>query len=219
MWSEFKFRGHQLLMLLGRRPSISSVLRSYILPEYHQHFFSRKWYPSTKRLPDLAAITKILPSTPSTAAYIIASSGQVTTVFEKDRVTSGIRSSRSFITATNHDNVMEPNPVDLGKESAVAGTPQVQVGMEALMELIADSTERQTLMEKKWHKAKEAFTKSHPGTSTEEMYVTQNELSVWLQDYPVTNELTHFACIMDPERGEVVWLRRWKEVVWDDSAQ
>src|SRR5215472_7526727 len=82
MWSEFKFRGHQLLMLLGHRPSISSMLRSYILPQYHQPFFSRKWYPSANPLPDLAAITKILPSTPSTSAYITASSGQVTTVFE-----------------------------------------------------------------------------------------------------------------------------------------
>jgi hypothetical protein len=218
MWSELKFRGHQLLMLLGYRPSISSMLRSYIIPEYRQHFFSRKWYPSTKPLPDLTAITNILPSTPSTAAYVIASSGQVTSVFEKDRVTSGIRSSRSFIVVTNHDNLTEPNPNDHGKESAVADTSQVQLGMEALADLIADSTERQTLMEEKWHKAKQAFKKTHPKTGTEETYVTQDELSTWLQDYPVTNESTHFACIMDPERGEVVWLRRWKEIVCDQST-
>ena len=186
------------------------MLRSYILPEYRQHFFSRKWYPSTKPLPDLAAITKILPSTPSTSAYIIASSGQVTTVFEKDCVTSGIRSSRSFIVATNHDNVDEQISNGIGRESAVPSAPQVQARMEILMNIIAESTERQTLMEKKWHKAKQAFMKSHPGTSTDEMYVTQNELSEWLQDYPITNELTQFACIMDADRGEVVWLRRWK---------
>jgi len=215
MWSEFKFRGHQLLMLLGHRPSISSILRSYIIPEYHQHIFSRKWYPSTKPLPDLATITKSFPSIPSTSAYVIASSGQVTTVFEKDRVTSDIRSSGSFIVTTNHDNVAKPNPDDLGKQSSVTDASQVQHGMKALMEMIADSTERQTLLEKKWSKAERAFKKNQPGTSTEEMYVTQNELSTWLQDYPITNESTHFACIMDPSRGEVVWLRRWKEMECD----
>jgi len=218
MWSEIKFRGHQLLMLLGHRPSVSSMLRSYIIPQYRRHIFSRKWYPSTKPLPDLAAITKKFPSIPSTAAYIIASSSQLTTVFEKDRVTSGIRSSRSFIVATNHDNVAESNPNDLCKDFPVADSQHVQRGMEALMDMIADSTERQTLMEKKWHKAKRAFKKTNPGTRTEEMYVTQNELSTWLQDYPITNESTHFACIMDPERGEVVWLRRWKGLVCDPST-
>jgi hypothetical protein len=200
------------------------MLRSYIIPEYRQHIFSRKWYPSTKLLPDLATITKIFPSIPSTAAYIIASSSQLTTVFEKDRVTSGTRSSRSFIVVTNHDNITKTNPNDLSKESPVADALQVQHGMEAFMDLIADSTERQTLLEKKWSKAKQAFKKTYPGTSTEDMYVTQNELSTWLQVYPIMNESTHFACIMDPERGEVVWLKRWKEIdsdqsILDDTAQ
>lgn len=218
MWSELKYRGHQLLMLLGHRPSFSSILRSYIIPEYRQHIFSRKWYPSTKPLPDLEAITKFLPSTSSTAAYVIASSSQLTTVFEKDRVTSGSRSSRSFIVATNHDNISEANSNEAGKEPPVADASKVQHGMEALMDLIADSTERQNLMEEKWNKAKRDFKKTHSGTGTEEMYVTQNELSTWLQDYPITNEATHFACIMDPERGEVVWLRRWKGIDCDQST-
>lgn len=214
VWSELKFRGHHLLMLLGYRPTLSSILRSYIIPEYHHHFFSGKWYPSAKPLPDLETITKDFPSTPSTAAYIIASSGQVTTVFEKDRVTSNIRSSRSFIVATNHDNIVEPTP---GTEFSKSQTPQARLRMEALMDLIADSTDRQTRLEKRWGKAKRTFKKTHPRTSGEDMYITQKELSTWLQEYPTTNESTHFACIMDPERGEMVWLRRWKDFVYDQS--
>ena len=30
-----------------------------------------------------------------------------------------------------------------------------------------------------------------------------------VQMYPTTNEETHFACVMDPKEGRVVWCRRW----------
>lgn len=33
----------------------------------------------------------------------------------------------------------------------------------------------------------------------------------WINGYPVTNEMTHFAAIMDPTLGQVAWLRRYLE--------
>ena len=37
-----------------------------------------------------------------------------------------------------------------------------------------------------------------------------------VQKYPTVNECTHFACVMDPVEGRVVWCRRWMEPVTDE---
>ena len=34
-----------------------------------------------------------------------------------------------------------------------------------------------------------------------------------VQKYPTTNECSHFACVMDPGQGTVLWCRRWIEPV------
>jgi hypothetical protein len=39
----------------------------------------------------------------------------------------------------------------------------------------------------------------------------------WLSMYPVTNETTHFATVMDPLEGKVVWIRRYLEPYHPDS--
>lgn len=38
-----------------------------------------------------------------------------------------------------------------------------------------------------------------------------SEVTEWINGYPVTNEMTHFAAIMDPTLGQVAWLRRYLE--------
>jgi hypothetical protein len=33
----------------------------------------------------------------------------------------------------------------------------------------------------------------------------------WTTRFPTTNEMTHFATVMDPGRGTVAWVRRYPE--------
>ncbi|KAL4938421.1 hypothetical protein BDV06DRAFT_215107 [Aspergillus oleicola] len=40
---------------------------------------------------------------------------------------------------------------------------------------------------------------------------TPEEIISWTTTYPTTNEMTHFAAVMDPVRGRVLWARRYAE--------
>lgn len=111
----FRFYFNHLLILLGVRRSISSLLRQYILPEPTGQPVRRLWHRSwpwrkaddsshsetpTPRWKSLAEITTKLPSQPTTAAYLIFSDGKSTVTMEKDYKTAVVRSSSSFIVTT-----------------------------------------------------------------------------------------------------------------------
>lgn len=231
-WKELRFRGHQLLMLLGYRPSISSILRSYIIPSTHRNFFTRKVHSTTSSLPSLETLTKEFPSVPSAAAYVIASDGKNTTVFEKDRTTATIRSSPSFIIATNHDESMEPAILErAAQNNSQDHHPEVQPGAAVafelklggssdapdLLDLLYESVDRSSCVAEKW-KAERKFRHRNRGAAGGEAWVRSEKMIQWLQEYPTTNEMTHFACVMDPAQGRILWVRRWLEpVVQTDS--
>lgn len=126
-----KFYAHNLLVLLGRRESISSVLRSYLLSE--DPCDSGK--PPTL---DYLARTVILKA--STAAYLTFSDGQSTITIEKDRITGKVRESRSFMVTTNHD---------LDSTSGTGVTKQ-SGARSLLQDIIAESVDRQACMTEKW---------------------------------------------------------------------
>lgn len=42
------------------------------------------------------------------------------------------------------------------------------------------------------------------------MAIMQNEAVAWLTTYPVLNESTHYAVVMDPAEGKVVWAKRYE---------
>jgi len=90
--SHFHFYSSQLLVLLGRRPSIASVMR-------------KKLHSPTS--PTLQCIASETPSIPSTAAYLIFSDGEMTMVIEKDHITATAKRREDFIVATNHDRTDE----------------------------------------------------------------------------------------------------------------
>lgn len=46
-----------------------------------------------------------------------------------------------------------------------------------------------------------------------ETSVSLAELIQWVSKYPITNEMTHFAAIMDPVKGSVAWVRKYPDVV------
>ncbi|KAL5336845.1 beta subunit of N-acylethanolamine-hydrolyzing acid amidase-domain-containing protein [Aspergillus crustosus] len=48
-------------------------------------------------------------------------------------------------------------------------------------------------------------------TSDNKVTATLDEVVTWTTRYPTTNEMTHFATVMDPARGTVAWIRRYPE--------
>ncbi len=117
--ANFRFYFHILLVLLGYRPSISSILRQQLLPSQTS---SRRPKATT---PTLESIEQTLPSTSTTAAYLIFSDGDRTVTMEKDHHTATVQSSSAFIVATNHDEAQEGSPEScIPNEQAVSETLQ-----------------------------------------------------------------------------------------------
>lgn len=91
----FRFYFHHLLVLLGWRPSISSLLRQHLLPSRVSSG------TSVIMAPTLDSIARNVPSATTTAAYLIFSDGDLCLTMEKDHHTAIIRPSTDFVVATN----------------------------------------------------------------------------------------------------------------------
>jgi len=48
--------------------------------------------------------------------------------------------------------------------------------------------------------------------------VKKADVIEWLEAWPVTNECTHYAVVLDPKKGGIVWLKRFSEPVEDSST-
>lgn len=200
----FKFYFNHLLVLLGLRQSISSILRGYMISEDQRDLHAKS----------LAAIAEQLPTRRTTAAYLIFSDGGSTIVLEKDYKSAQLRQSHTFIAATNHD--VEDHDTNL-----VGITPAATVATDAksrlaagLEELLQDSKERLECMSSKW--ASHVRKTSRQQKGARRMDLSQAEACTtipfaeavdWLSAYPTTNEETHFGAVMDPSTGEVLWTR------------
>ena len=117
--SNFRFYFHHLLVLLGYRPSISSILRQQLLP------LQTSSHRAKATTPTLESIEQNLPSTSTTAAYLIFSDGERTIIMEKDLHTATVQSSGAFIVAVNHDEAQEGSVEScIPKKQAVSQTLQ-----------------------------------------------------------------------------------------------
>ena len=200
-----RFYVHHILVLLGFRPSISAVLREYLLPSFTKSGKTSKECPQ-----DLAAIEASLPGRPSTAAYLIFSDGDRTVTMEKDNCTAVVKSSPEFIVATNHDVSAEK-----GKPQARANlepTPSQTLRSTGMDELVEESTTRKRcIMQLHQRAAKRArkSNKARGGGKAKPVAVTTQELSTAVDGYPITNNETHYSVVMDPKAGKVVRIRRF----------
>ncbi|KAI9802544.1 MAG: hypothetical protein M1833_001616 [Piccolia ochrophora] len=191
--STLRLSAHNLLVILGLRRSISSLLRTHLL--------------STTPPASLASLSSTLPSLPTTAAYLIFSDGVSTLVLDKDHRTAVVREERGFIVATNHDSAT-------GTDGA--GCASSAHGMQ---EIILESTDRMDCIAGKWRRAVARAGKEVAdggggvGEEEEEVSVAQKEVVRWVRMWPITNECTHYAAVMDPRRGEVVWVERYLKPV------
>lgn len=201
--SNLQFQYHRLLVLLGRRPSISSTLRSILLPSNYVN--------GHEHLDTISSIQKKVPSLPSTAAYLTFSDGEQTLVMEKDRVTAHTSTSSSFIVITNHDASCDDNP------AGVSDSDKAKLAVTGMNELVEESQDRKQCIESKWKKAEAAFRRrrkdANQGSSDTATSVTESQLVKWVEAWPITNESTHYATIMDPMAGDFVYIKRYLEPV------
>ncbi|KAF2753945.1 hypothetical protein EJ05DRAFT_533404 [Pseudovirgaria hyperparasitica] len=200
--ANISFYTNQVLVLLGLRPSIASRLRTYIVPEkLHIESSGERTVPTQATLSE---IRDELPNAPTTAAYIIMCSGSDTTVMEKDHRNAQVYTSTSFITATNHDATDESN-----KSIPVLKNTKLNVA-PGLQDLIDDSRDRKACITDKWRKALKSCRRRNRTATEDNFAVDMGQLIRWVQTYPTTNDSTHFACVMDPSEGDIVWVKQFE---------
>lgn len=159
--SDFWFYSSHVLVLLGIRQSISSLLRQYVIPPttHKKGVFSRFAFWKKKGVPDLdppslASISATLPKIPTTAAYLIFSDGTSAITLEKDYRSAVIHSSSSFIVATNCDvsanSTSNSEHKHTEEGTSHSGLEMVTGVSVAMVDLIQESDERRRLMQSRW---------------------------------------------------------------------
>ena len=225
------FYFNHLLVLLGVRQSISSLLRQIILPGSDK---------SHDRLSDVSTIDDIIskvPGIPTTAAYLIFCDGTTTLTLEKDLCSAAARSSKSFIITTNHDQNSTSATTEAMADGGGHAGLRLAGSEQTIEEFIDESKTRQACMQKKWDRRVQERISTQPGLknrdTTEtapnrgthsmqlrkrqdmpsgvepgtelEMSITQDTALRWLWSYPIVNEDTHYAVLMDPVEGNCIY--------------
>ena len=220
-WSDLKYDWHLLMVLLAKRPSISTQLRKFLLPQ-RQKVKRVSWLPFTKK-GEIASIgysdvvkkiggdgTTAKPTTTS-ACYLCFCNGKETTVVEKDRVSAKVRTSEEFIIVTNADDNEPHNEENEEKKKTQPART------ELLQEIFDEAQDRQQCALHNWRNMRVAKSKRiglHFITEEDRMTLSElDDVIAMVQKYPTTNECTHFACVMDPTDGDIKWCRRWMEPV------
>ena len=180
---------------MGFQPSISSLLRGYVIPSLSSDLFQF----------DISAIKRDLPSLKTTAAYLIFSDGDDAIVLEKDHHNALVRSAADFIVATNHDEA-EENATHSFKATHENSFKTLLDG------IVVGSISRKATVLKLWEKTSRN-TKRNPSKKARVHDNDANKEIVigWMNADPILNEETHFATVMDPKYGKVVWTRRYLE--------
>ena len=185
--ANFRFYFHHILVLLGFRHSISSLLRQPLLSCNVRSEYST-----------LATIEHRLPAAVTTAAYLIFSDGDRTITMEKDHRTAVVKSAKDFLVITNHDEAAE---LQRDTRNNTQTTSHTALEMTGMLELVEESKSRKGCLVREW--------KTVSKGSGSHRAISQRRLVTWMNSYPITNEETHFALVMDPDKGQVVWIKRY----------
>ncbi|KAI1338710.1 beta subunit of N-acylethanolamine-hydrolyzing acid amidase-domain-containing protein [Xylariaceae sp. FL0016] len=231
-----KLRLHQLLVLLGQRRSVGSIMRAFLFKDrkaWHSGNPTSK-YSDSDRMDkkfdsDLEKEALILAFKPSAPCYLILCTGQEAAVVEKDYITARVRTSTSFIAQTNHD-IRETD--DTTPEIGITNDERRDIISSPfdIQDWVEESSDRLQCVQRKWERRKksynsmmankrEASMRSHNRQhgdmhlDVQELEgirpsVSEKTLQKWLREYPTTNECTHFATILDPHSGTIRWVVR-----------
>lgn len=228
--AEFRFYFHHILVLLGRRPSIATYLRSYLIGQYEQcerqtqtrQKVKNEYELSTLYEPkDLTEIYEELTKKHTTAAYIILSNGASTISIDKDFKTAKLRQSQDFIATTNHD-VVEHDAEQ--KENTVVTKVVKSATRLDFDEFFEESEDRLRCISTRWNRLltkryKEQIRKGR--TSSLQQIVsttalTKKEVINWMLKYPTTNECTHYNTVLDAKTGDIAFSMAYPEPLQED---
>jgi hypothetical protein len=232
-WPNIKYYWNTLMVLLGRRPSISTLIRDCLLPRPSASRSRRLSKKSVKEEETLASapipphsapeIFNTIPHMRTSVAYLIFCTGIETVVLEKDFHSARTLRSSTFISTTNHDVSLEStgNP-QATQDHAVHNQGRNHSFLNAgMQEVLDESIMRKQCLKQKWLKwSQEQGRKAKPG-QTAATGVSPGKLTEWLMQYPVCNEVTHFVCVMDPKEGVFRLVRTFEEgqIEFQDGAQ
>jgi hypothetical protein len=193
---EASFRWHQAMVVLGFRQSISSVLRDLLLSstnaadqEEVQHFGN-----SISEATVQSFLTSLQLSR-STAAYLIFCTAEQVFVVEKDNGSAFIRKSSLFLAAANHDASDEAG----SQQQMEDAENEEKVGMG---DIVRFSCERHKHLTQMWHKRKQMC---HKRTRRPDGVISVHDVVKLLTDEDISNEETHYAVVMDPKVGQILW--------------
>ena len=182
------YRAHR-----SNRPASMRLHQALVLMGFRRSISSvlRDYLLSPAAPLSLDALRSTLPAIPTSVCYLTFSDGKSSLILEKDLDTAVIREPLDgFIVTTNLDDAIHTL-----SEEEIEGHMKTQSSREVEKWLILDSRERRCVVEDAWGGCKGA---------------TLNTLIKWLKTWPVKNECTHFACVMSPSAGSLLWVKRWK---------
>ncbi|KAI5925042.1 beta subunit of N-acylethanolamine-hydrolyzing acid amidase-domain-containing protein [Camillea tinctor] len=234
--SSRSLRWHQLLVLLGKRRSIGSILRSVIL-RHDEPSWGLEDPPGTKDGVELKEKenadshierqARRMASIRSAPCYLVLCTGLEAAIVEKDFETGKIRTSTSFLAQTNHDQEDEPDRLSPQTAGAVSAHRRDIISCSFDIEgWIEESADRLKCIEEKWDRHSKKFqpgdasavikdghvrsrvSRDKPKMPSTSPSITEGTLRKWITAPPTTNECTHFATIMDPVTGEFRWMKR-----------
>ena len=208
IWKRLAFRWHQAMVVLGFREPISSMLRRVLLSpgvgeasrgakDTDAEFYTRSHYDTN----EIQSVLSELARSRSTAAYLILCLPKRVYVVEKDNCTASVRESDTFLTAYNHDAADEADPSQLAAAGAELAANHAASGMS---EIVSYSLERKEHLDNLRGRRVRACDREL-GRGDES--VTMDDVMRFVRDKEVSNEMTHYAVVMDPESGKILWRR------------
>ncbi|KAK3693160.1 beta subunit of N-acylethanolamine-hydrolyzing acid amidase-domain-containing protein [Podospora appendiculata] len=247
------YRWHQVMVLLGQRPSISSTLRHHLFTtspatrrspkQKHNPIITKREKPQpTTTTPDMPTILNALTHAPSTAAYLIFCTPTAAYALEQDNHTARIHTSSTLLTTCNHDVAEEDSFTQLVPTNRVSTTvkehrwipflsssspsesPQAPTASPSFEESDGDSESSAsvdfTAEEIAQLILEDSITRKETVNSVWASRLEQRRLrkpssdGVGLEDVlhmlgaeEISGEPTHYAVVMDPEHGKVLWRR------------
>jgi hypothetical protein len=205
---------HLAMVLLGRRKGVSSVLRGYLLGEGGSRSRA-KWWPwsgekehvglngCSPTLPELDSILADLESSPSTAAYLIFCTPSKVYSVEKGHRSASVQNNSKFLATCNHDVADEPEP---GRIHAAAQ----HVASQGMAGIIDESFERKQAIEEAWKKRLRLRRLARWDKGKVEGVALDDVLHMLGHEY-ISHGGTHYAVVMDPKHGQILWRRVYME--------
>jgi hypothetical protein len=220
-WANVRYHWNTLMVLLGQRPSISTLLRDCLLPRPSTPSRARRKWSKRKKEQEEAQlstsaflapysptdITTLIPTMCTTVAYLIFCTGTSTLIMEKDFLTAKTLRSSSFINTTNHDHAFEVTEHPQAAQTEAAHTQARTHGFlkASMQEVVEESIARKMCLRNKWLAWRDERERDDGAG------VGLAELRKWIEEYPVCNEVTHFACVMDPREGAFRWVKKFED--------